>query len=348
MANDSVGESPSKSQDETDERSGASQSAQGSDGGAEGSRSGDASNEYGTVLGSGTAPPPKDTGSSDDDTAHRSTGGSESGPRSSAGEASTRDEDSPSSGDSGTSQSDVDLTDSEREFLRRVIQALNGELDRYDLTQSMTTIRNGVNGEIDEDRLVELGYLEHQSVNTRKYYYVSPAGQDAVDRTIYSGRNDGDPFEKTAHKVYVEYTARHLRNQGLLVETYYEPMAGGMVFDVAAFLPGDGDERTLAVVAEVVTNIRPDLLLKHYDDLASFDGVRKMWVVPHTDVAHEIIRVLADAGRLQTVPHRDIENYARLSEQAFENPREWRFVGGRNLVRKVDRMNAESDGDELG
>ena len=348
MAGDSVGESPSKSQDETDERSGGSQSAQGSDEDAEGSRSGGASNEYGTVLGSGTAPPPKDTGSSDDETSHRPTSGGESGPRSSAGEASTGDEDSPSSGDSDTSQSDVDLTDSEREFLRRVIQALNGELDRYDLTQSMTTIRNSVGGEIDEDRLVELGYLEHQSVNTRRYYYVPPAGQDAVDRTIYSGRNDGDPFEKTAHKVYVEYTARHLRNQGLLVETYYEPMAGGMVFDVAAFLPGDGDERTLAVVAEVVTNIRPELMIKHYDDLASFDGVRKMWVVPHTDVAHDIIRVLADAGRLQTVPHRDIENYARLSEQAFENPREWRFVGGRNLVRMVDRMNGESNGDDLG
>jgi hypothetical protein len=207
----------------------------------------------------------------------------------------------------------------------------------------MTTIRNGVDGEIDEDRLVEMGYLELQSVNTRKYYYVTPAGQDAVDRTIYSGRNDGDPFEKTVHKVYVEYTARHLRNQGLLVETYYEPMAGGMIFDVAAFLPGDDDGRTLAVIAEVVTNIRPDLMIKHYDDLASFDGVRKMWVVPHTDVAHEIIRVLVDAGRLQTVPHRDIENYARLSEQAFENPREWRFVGGRNLVRMVDRTDGEVD-----
>ena len=298
---------------------------------------GGASNEFGTVLGTGSAPrgpspaPSDSTAGISDDSAV--------GPPTDDGRAAAdaSSESPPANGES------YSLTPAEQQFLRDVIAGINGELEGYDLTQSMTTIRNGVDGEIDEDRLVEMGYLELQSVNTRKYYYVTPAGQDAVDRTIYSGRNDGDPFEKTVHKVYVEYTARHLRNQGLLVETYYEPMAGGMVFDVAAFLPGDGDGRTLAVIAEVVTNIRPDLMIKHYDDLASFDGVRKMWVVPHTDVAHEIIRVLVDAGRLQTVPHRDVENYARLSEQAFENPREWRFVGGRNLVRIVDRTDREAD-----
>ncbi|WP_144262400.1 hypothetical protein [Haloglomus irregulare] len=298
---------------------------------------GGASNEFGTVLGTGSAPrgpspaPSDSTAGISDDSAV--------GPPSDDGRAAAdaSSESPPANGES------YSLTPAEQQFLRDVIAGINGELEGYDLTQSMTTIRNGVDGEIDEDRLVEMGYLELQSVNTRKYYYVTPAGQDTVDRTIYSGRNDGDPFEKTVHKVYVEYTARHLRNQGLLVETYYEPMAGGMIFDVAAFLPGDDDGRTLAVIAEVVTNIRPDLMIKHYDDLASFDGVRKMWVVPHTDVAHEIIRVLVDAGRLQTVPHRDIENYARLSEQAFENPREWRFVGGRNLVRMVDRTDREVD-----
>jgi hypothetical protein len=235
------------------------------------------------------------------------------------------------------------LTHTERRFLQDVIAGINGELEGYDLTQSMTTIRDALDAELDEDRLEADGFIEIQSVYNRKYYYVTPKGQTAVDRTIYAGRNDGDPFEKTAHKVYVEYVARHLRNQGLLVETYYEPMAGGMVFDVAAFVPRDDGRRTLAVIAEVVTNIRSDLVLKHYDDLATFDRVRKMMVVPHTDVAHEIIRVLVDAGRLQTAPHRDVENYVRLSEEAFPNPREWRFVGGRNLIRAVDRNSEESE-----
>ena len=236
----------------------------------------------------------------------------------------------------------------EQQFLRDVIAGINSELEGYDLTQSMTTIRDSFDGEIDEGRLVQMGYLEIQTVYRRKYYFVTPEGQDAVDRTIYAGRNDGDVFEKTAHKVYVEYVARHLRNRGLLVETYYEPMAGGMVFDVAAFVPRDDGGRTLAVIAEVVTNIRPDLMVKHYDDLATFEGVRKMWVVPHMDVAHDIVRTLVDAGRLQTAPHRDVENYVRLSEAAFDDPSEWRFVGGRNIVRLVDSVADEDESDDLG
>jgi hypothetical protein len=124
-------------------------------------------------------------------------------------------------------------------------------------------------------------------------------------------------------------------------------MAGGMVFDVAAFLPRDDGSRQLALIAEVVTNIRPELMVKHYDDLASFDGVRKMWIVPHTDVAHEIIRALVDAGRLETAPHKTIKNYARLSEEAFDNPREWRFVGGRNIIESVDQAEEDSEGDDL-
>lgn len=239
------------------------------------------------------------------------------------------------------------LTDTERQFLRDVIAGINGEMDGYDLTQSMTTIRDALDEEVDEEQLVEDGFLEIQRVYGRKYYYVPPAGQAAVSRKIYAGRNNGDLFEKTAHKVYVEYIARHLRNRGLLVETYYEPMAGGMVFDVAAFLPRDDGSRTLAVIAEVVTNIRPELMVKHYDDLASFEGVRKMWVVPHTDVAHEIIRALADAGRLENVPHKTTKNYARLSEEAFDNPREWRFVGGRNIIESVDQAEEDSEGHDL-
>ena len=129
--------------------------------------------------------------------------------------------------------------------------------------------------------------------------------------------------------------------------TYYEPMAGGMVFDIAAFAPREDGRRTLAVIAEVVTNIRPDLMVKHYDDLASFDRVRKMWVVPHTDVAHKIIRTLVDAGRLENVPPKTLKNYARLSEAAFDNPREWRFVGGRNLIEAVDCVRDDSDDDDL-
>ncbi|WP_324665707.1 hypothetical protein [Haloarcula sediminis] len=300
---------------------------------------GGASNEFGTVLGTGS--PSQDHL---DESKERDTSGTE-GP---TADATHHVSDLPATpGPAKNLDRTSDLTDTARQFLRDVIAGINGELDGYDLTQSMTAIRDAIEGEVDEEQLVEDGLLEIQRVYGRKYYYVPPAGQAAVSRKIYAGRNNGDLFEKTAHKVYVEYIARHLRNRGLLVETYYEPMAGGMVFDVAAFLPRDDGSRTLAVIAEVVTNIRPELMVKHYDDLASFEGVRKMWVVPHTDVAHEIIRALADAGRLENVPHKTTKNYARLSEEAFDNPREWRFVGGRNIIESVDQAEEDSEGHDL-
>jgi hypothetical protein len=300
---------------------------------------GGASNEFGTVLGTGSP-----SQAQSDDATDRDTPGTQ-GPTT---DTTPHVSDLPvTPGAAKNLDQEGVLTDTERQFLRDVIAGINGELEGYDLTQSMTTIRDAIDEEIDEEQLVEDGFLEIQRVYGRKYYYVPPAGQTAVSRKIYAGRNNGDLFEKTAHKVYVEYIARHLRNRGLLVETYYEPMAGGMVFDVAAFLPRDDGSRTLAVIAEVVTNIRPELMVKHYDDLASFEGVRKMWVVPHTDVAHEIIRALAEAGRLENVPHKTTKNYARLSEEAFDNPREWRFVGGRNIIESVDQAEEDSEGHDL-
>jgi hypothetical protein len=300
---------------------------------------GGASNEFGTVLGTGSP-----SQAHLDDSKERETSGMESPPADTTNHVS----DLPATPETAKNpDQESGLTDTARQFLRDVIAGINGELDGYDLTQSMTAIRDAIEGEVDEEQLVEDELLEIQRVYGRKYYYVPPAGQAAVSRKIYAGRNNGDLFEKTAHKVYVEYIARHLRNRGLLVETYYEPMAGGMVFDVAAFLPRDDGSRTLAVIAEVVTNIRPELMVKHYDDLASFEGVRKMWVVPHTDVAHEIIRALSDAERLENVPHKTTKNYARLSEEAFDNPREWRFVGGRNIIESVDQAEEDSEGHDL-
>ena len=298
---------------------------------------GGASNEFGTVLGTGSPSQPSP---------NESKGGDSLGTERASADATHHVSDLPGTSETTENfdrENTGELTEIQRQFLHNVIAGINGELDGYDLTQSMTTIRDALDGDVDEEQLVDDGLLEIQRVYGRKYYYVPPAGQTAVDRKIYAGRNNGDLFEKTAHKVYVEYIARHLRNRSLLVETYYEPMAGGMVFDVAAFMLRDDGSRKLAVIAEVVTNIRPELMVKHYDDLESFDGVRKMWVVPHTDVAHEIIRTLVDAGRLANAPHKTTKNYSRLSEEAFDNPREWRFVGGRNIIESVDQVEGDSE-----
>jgi hypothetical protein len=288
-------------------------------------RSGGASNEYGTVLGTGTTPPREDSGRADGDA-----------PDSADDDTSTGDgEDTPTpTGDPG--QPDVDLTDGERQFLRTVVRALNGELDGYDLTQSMTSLRGAAGSDVDVSKLETEGLLETQRVRGRKYYYVTPAGQTVVDRTLHRGRNTGDPYEKTRHKVYVEYLKRYIERQGFIVETYYEPMGGGIIYDVAAFLERADGTRRLRTVGEVVTNIRPELVVKHYDDMARTEGVLKLWVVQNSDAAHEIVRTLEQAGRVDKAPYKSVRNYETISEETFGDLTEWRIIGATNLIDAVD------------
>jgi hypothetical protein len=296
-------------------------------------RSGGASNEYGTVLGTRTTPLGEDSGRADGDS-----------PNSADDDTSTGDgEDTPPPTDD-PNQPDVELTDGERQFLRTVVQALNGELDGYDLTQSMTSLRGAAGSDVDISKLETEGLLETQRVRGRKYYYVTPAGQTVVDRTLNRGRNTGDPYEKTRHKVCVEYLKRYIERQGFIVETYYEPMGGGIIYDVAAFLEREDGTRRLRTVGEVVTNIRPDLVVKHYDDMARTEGVLKLWVVQNSGAAHELVRTLEQAGRVEEVPYKSVRNYETISEETFGDLTEWRIVGATNLI---DAVNAHTAGEDV-
>jgi hypothetical protein len=249
--------------------------------------------------------------------------------------------DSETSPSSGTGA----LTNDEHRFLRTVIKALNGELEEYDLTQSMTPIRNTAGSDVDISKLEDLGYLEVQRVRGRKYYYVTPDGQTAVDRTLYRGRNTGDPHEKARHKVYVEYLKRYIERQGFIVETYYEPMGGGAIYDVAAFIEQPDGTRRLRTVGEVVTNLRPEWIVKHYDDMARNEGVLKLWVVPNSDVAHELVRTLEQEGRVSDVPYKSVKNYETISEETFGDLFEWRIIGATNLIDTMDGFLAEEGGE---
>jgi hypothetical protein len=298
-------------------------------------RSGGASNEFGTVLGTGSTDDGQHRGRKTNAT-HEET--------STAPPADELDENGDDSGNEPSSTGAGSITDDERTFLRTVIQALNGELEGYDLTQSMTALRNTAGSSVDVSKLEAAGYLEVQRVRGRKYYYVTPDGQAAVDRTVYRGRNAGDPYEKVRHKVYVEYLKRYIQNQGFVVETYYEPMGGGMIYDVAAFVERDDGTRRLRMVGEVLTNVRPELMVKHYDDMARNKGVLKLWVVQNYDVAHKLVRTLKQEGRVSDVPYKSINNYETISEETFGDLTEWRIIGATNLIDTVEERLADEDG----
>jgi hypothetical protein len=311
------------------------------------SKSSGASNQYGTVLGTGTTSSADATDQSATNTSDRTSGKSRSG-RDSSGSESTESNDNTSPSNASENSSGDDLTEHERQFLRNVIAALNGELDGYELTESMTIIRNRSGSNIDEDKLVEQGYLENPYVGTRKYYYVTEKGQQAVDRKLYTGRDYGDLHEKVHHKVFTECFARYLeQTEGQHIEKYYEPMGGGMVFDVAGFVDLPGGQRNLTAIGEVVTVVKPERVVKHYDDFAQYEGVTKHWVVKDIDITHDLVRALHDAGRVETVPPKSIQNHTRIAEIVFRENSEWQIHSGSDIVESVRDLAAESEDEEI-
>ena len=311
------------------------------------SQSGGASNRYGTVLGTGTTSSTNGTDRPADNTSDRNSGKARSG-RDSSGRDSAESNDNASPPDASRNSSGDDLTEHERRFLRNVIAALNGELDGYELTESMTIIRNRSGSNIDEDKLVEQGYLENPHVGTRKYYYVTEKGQHAVDRKLYTGRDYGDLHEKVHHKVFTECFARYLaQTESQHVEKYYEPMGGGMVFDVAGFIDLPGGQRNLTAIGEIITTVKPERVVKHYDDFAQYDGVTKHWVVKDIDVTHDLVRALHDAGRVETVPAKSLQNHTRIAETVFGEHGEWQIHSGSDIIEAVREFTTKSEDEAI-
>jgi DNA helicase HerA-like ATPase len=280
-------------------------------------------NEYGTTLGtggSGSSPPAEET--SDESASGRSS------------VSETGEDTVPLS----------DLTADEVQFIRNIIKALNGELEGYDLTESMTLIRNLSGSDIDEKKLIDEDYLEEHWAN-QKYYWVTEKGQKAVNRSLYKGRNRGDLHEKTIHKVFSEYFGRFLHHgRGLHVEKYYEPPSGGMVFDVAGFTVGESGWEDLAVIGEVLTSVKAERVVKHYEDFEEFEDVQKFWVVQNYEVAHNLIRALDSAGYINAVPSKDITDYREISEKAFGTDTQWRIIGANEIVEQVKELESENGG----
>jgi hypothetical protein len=303
--------------------------------------SGGASNEFGTVLGTGSTNTGGRTKRSKK--ADHSDSPSSQTPQDGKDTEAPGSEETTKSEETATDETEDELTDDERRFLKNVIKALNGELDGYELTDSMTTIRNRSGSTVDEDSLVKRGYIENPYVGTRKYYYVTEKGKQAVDRKLYAGRDLGDLHEKVHHKVFTECFARYLEVvEGQSVEKYYEPMGGGMVFDVAGFIELPGGQRNLTAIGEVITQVKPERVVKHYDDFAQYDRVSKHWIVKDITVAHDLVRALHRAGRIETVPSKAVQKHTRIAEVAFDGNDEWQIHGGSEIIETVRGFASET------
>jgi hypothetical protein len=148
---------------------------------------------------------------------------------------------------------------------------------------------------------------------------------------VATGEDQGDINEKTYHKVMVEAFARTLDldpNTNYFVKRYVPLFGSDVKPDVVGF---DGDRPT--VIAEAVSNIDHEIIVKHYDDYAAIDADEKVWIVPNLSEAWNIVRALGNAGRIDEVPaKRRGKSHGDLSHAVWGEDSEWRFVSAPNLL----------------
>lgn len=234
--------------------------------------------------------------------------------------------------ENGETQSAIDenLTVEERHFLAAIVTTVNGNHPAYDVVDSMERIQSQFD-KVDDEKLIDLGYLEKQTESLRVYYTVTRDGQRACGAKVATGEDQGDVNEKTYHKVMVEAFARSLardQNNHHFVKRYAPLYGTDVKPDMVAY---DGEEPV--VIGEAVSNSSHPMIVKHYDDFNRFDVKKKVWIVPNLSVAWDISRALANADRIgELPPKRNNRTYEKLTQAIWGEDGEWTFVGAPNLL----------------
>lgn len=194
------------------------------------------------------------------------------------------------------------ITRDEAEFLQAVVKAMNGELDGYTLTESMTSIKRLY--EIDEEKLQELGFLKsHSGVSRRKYYSITADGQEACRLTKKHGFDIGDAGDDTPHQVGVELTEQYYAAREDVHRAEASPSEGRSRTDLVVV---DTDFNRVATVEveggrvsadpggpdDASPGINDHSSLRHdYRVLADASG-ESVWVVRNHEIAANVLRAL--------------------------------------------------------
>ncbi|WP_323677644.1 hypothetical protein [Halorubellus sp. PRR65] len=196
---------------------------------------------------------------------------------------------------------ELGLTRDDEHFLLLVLRAMNGELEDYDLLESMIDFR-GDAGNPDVDMLKEEGYVHQHRVVNKRYYTVLPRGRKHLERTQSVSPGEGDLGEKTPHKVGVELLARAFEKREDIdhVKRYYRA-SEDVKYDVAGFDAND----ELVRVGEVETQTNDyDSIANDFEKLKE-TGMTSVWAVQNGDAGRLVTRILAKRGFIPEIPEYD-------------------------------------------
>jgi hypothetical protein len=208
------------------------------------------------------------------------------------------------------------ITRDEAGFLRAIVKAMNGELQGYDLTGSMSEIKSLY--EIDEDKLIERGYLKrHTGSDRRAYYTVTFDGQDACRIGKKQGRRYGDIGSDTPHRVGME-----------LAKRYYESLPDVRFVEVAVREDGqktdlivvDNEFNRRAIIEVEGGRVEADPNVSEGDrtGLSNYESVRSdyrvlaasagesIWVVRNYEIASDLLQILSSSDNIPFELGKDI------------------------------------------
>lgn len=166
---------------------------------------------------------------------------------------------------------DYGITRDEAEFMQAVVKAMNGEMDGYNLTESMSSTIKTLY-DIDDDKLQALGYLKlHTGVARRRYYTVTPTGQRACRMTKKHGFDIGDPGDDTPHRVGVALTRQYYESRDDVRRVEVSPNEGGSRTDLVVV---DTEPERIATIEVEGGRINSDPGVP--DDVSS--GINDYWL----------------------------------------------------------------------
>lgn len=214
----------------------------------------------------------------------------------------------------GVTQSDLreyNITKSEAKFMAAVVKAFNKNLDGYNLTDGMGShIKekyDQTGAQIDIDKLISNGYIkEHIGVDRRKYYTVTPEGQEACGIVQQAGREIGDIGAETPHRVGMELTAQYYESQE---DVYRVKRAGSEGRHDSDIVVVDNRGERIAIIEVEAGVISADntqsatnsvgindysSINKDYALLAESKG-KSVWVVRNYEVAATVLQALVSS-----------------------------------------------------
>ena len=204
----------------------------------------------------------------------------------------------------------TDYTQEDLDFLYTVVEAMNGDLDGYDLTKSMSAMARQC--DVDTEALADDGLLKiHALTKNRTYYTVTTAGQKLCENTKHEGAGTGDRGGDTPHRVGAQLAIDYLERQDDVanvssftnlressqkkVDVIGKNRDGDITWVVeveSGKTAGEGTNSNNRVGINDYASIKKD-----YEELASAKDATALWVVRTKPMAARVLQILNSAQK---------------------------------------------------